>query len=136
MRLTSGVALTKHTAQRIQQAFDNTPQDGSHVVSIKKRDNSKSAAQIRTIHNILTHIGQEYAAAGGKFYSLDAWKEYMKGLFGATEEVDTPDGIKVRQKSYSRYTTKEMADHISAVDHYAASELGILVPLPGVPEHE
>lgn len=66
------------------------------------------------------------------FYTVEAWKEYFKELFGEIEVLETPNGPVSRYKSFSKYTVDEMRKFMDAMNHYCGSELEIFLPLPGV----
>lgn len=108
--------------------------DKRYTCEIKEQKESKSIAQLRTVHGWFRFISIEYADATGTYYSPDAWKVYFKDRFGVEIGYDTLEGEKREQKSFEKYNVKEMSELMDNINHFCGSEFSIFVPLPGEPE--
>ena len=104
------------------------------VVTIAQHKDSKSLAQLRTVHMWLREVQDFFQEAHGKYYHLDALKEHFKGLFGVVEVMEAPSGNKTIVKSFADYTVDEMSQFMDDMNHYCGSELHLFLTLPGIDE--
>jgi len=101
-------------------------------VEIKPFKDSKSLAQLRTVHGWLREVQEVFQESQGKFYTIEALKEYFKNLFGVTQILDLPDGTqRVILKSFADYEMPEMSKLMEDMLHYCGSDLRIYLTIPG-----
>ena len=62
---------------------------------------------------------------------MTAWKELLKEKFLGFDMIELPDGtIKAITKHTSDCSTKELTEFLEKIDHYAVTELGLMLPKP------
>ena len=102
------------------------------VVKITEFKDSKSLAQLRTVHMWIKEVQESFQGTHGKYYRIDDLKDWFKSLFGIIEISDTPDGDMQKYKSFKDYTLEEMREFMDKMSHYCASELHIFLTIPGL----
>lgn len=107
------------------QAFPFLAQvlQGGHrwVLTISKRKRTKPQNRRYWGKGVLAQVAAQ-ATVGGRLYDADLWHELFKKKFIGVEEL--PDGT-VRGKSSTDLSTTEFTDFCTAVEAYAAQELGV-----------
>ena len=106
------------------------------VINVKKYVEKRSLPQNALFHKWCGFVAKEFAMAGGKFYTLEMWKDHFKELFGYWEEFEMLGKTVRRLKSTADYDVKEMSAFMEKIDHYCGSEFHIFVPSPSVPDNE
>jgi hypothetical protein len=117
---------------RAVEILQTIPLEPLMEVTISKHKDKKSLAQLRTVHMWIKEVQTHYQETEGKFFRIDAMKEYFKGLFGVIDIVDTPAGQKEILKSFSDYTVEEMREFMDKMNHYCGSELRIFLTIPNI----
>jgi len=118
--------------QRVLDIVRDLPLEPPHVVSIEPYKDSKTLAQVRTVHGLIRQIQVFFAESQGKAYTMDALKDYFKGLFGEVEVLETPAGVKERYMSFADYKIDQMAKFIDNLDRHCVSEFGLYLVMPGM----
>lgn len=126
---------------RGQQQFDRAvhilqtiPAEPIMEFTLKPFKDSKSIAQLRTVHLWMKEVQEYFQESEGKFYTIAALKEYFKGLFGIIDIVETPTGTKEIVRSFADYSVDEMSKFMQKMEHYCGSELRIFLTIPGLDE--
>lgn len=96
---------------------------GGHrwVLTISKRKRTKPQNRRYWGKGVLAQIAAQ-ATVNGKLYSAETWHEQFKRQFIGVEEL--PSG-EVIGKSSKDLTTTEFSEFCTAVEAYAATELGV-----------
>ena len=94
----------------------------------------KTNPQLRLAHKWFTEIQQFFLDTCGKAYTQKQVKVWLKGLFLPMEQVTTPGGVKMREKSLADVDIKEMSEFMDAVYHYMGSEFGCYLTDPRLPD--
>jgi hypothetical protein len=120
---------------RAVHILQTIPQEPVMEFSLKPFKDSKSLAQLRTVHGWIREIQEAFQESQGKFYTIESLKEWLKGLFGVTELLDMPDGTqRLVYKSFADYKMQEMSTLMEKMEHYCGSELRIFLTIPNSPE--
>jgi len=90
-------------------------------LTVKPEKRSKAQNRRYWGQGVLAQVAEQ-AAVGGKLYSAETWHECFKRQFIGVEEL--PNG-EVIGKSSTELTTAEFCDFCTAVEAYAAQELGV-----------
>ena len=99
-------------------------------VTIRQHKDSKSLAQLRTVHMWIKEIQEAFQESHGKFYTVDSLKEWLKGLFGIIDILETPKEKVEVVRSFADYSQEEMSKFMETMSHYCGSELRIFLTLP------
>lgn len=100
-------------------------------ITIKEYVKNRSHAQNRLMHDWFNKMSEHYFLTTGELYAPLAWKELLKEKFLGFDMIELPDGtIKAITKHTSDCTTKELTEFLEKIDHYAVTELGLMLPKP------
>jgi len=116
---------------RAAEIIQTIPIEPLMEVTIKLHKDSKSLAQLRTVHKWVKEVQTHYQESEGTFYRVDALKEYFKGMFGVLDIIETPDGRKEILKSFADYKLHEMQKFMDDMNHYCGSKQ-IWLTIPGL----
>jgi hypothetical protein len=101
------------------------------VITIEEYVKNRSNAQNRLMHQWFNKISEHYFLTQGEAYAPRAWKELLKDKFLGFDMVELPDGsVKAITKHTSDCSTTELTDFLEKIDHYAVTELGLMLPKP------
>lgn len=100
-------------------------------ITIKEYVKNRSHAQNRLMHDWFNKMSEHYFLTCGESYAPLAWKELLKEKFLGFDMIELPDGtIKAITKHTSDCNTKELTEFLEKIDHYAVTELGLMLPKP------
>ena len=100
-------------------------------ITIKEYVKNRSHAQNRLLHDWFNKMSEHYFLTTGESYAPLAWKELLKEKFLGFDMIELPDGtIKAITKHTSDCNTKELTEFLEKIDHYAVTELGLMMPKP------
>lgn len=100
-------------------------------ITIKEYVKNRSHAQNRLMHDWFNKMSEHYFLTTGESYAPLAWKELLKEKFLGFDMIELPDGtIKAITKHTSDCNTKELTEFLEKIDHYAVTELGLMLPKP------
>lgn len=119
---------------RAVHILQTIPQEPVMEFSLKPFKDSKSLAQLRTVHGWIKEVQVAFQESHGKFYTVEALKYHFKDLFGVVDVIDTPNGPKTELKSFAKYSVEEMSNLMEHMEHYCGSELRIFLTIPNAPE--
>ena len=100
-------------------------------ITIKEYVKNRSHAQNLLMHDWFNKMSEHYFLTTGESYAPLAWKELLKEKFLGFDMIELPDGtIKAITKHTSDCNTKELTEFLEKIDHYAVTELGLMLPKP------
>ena len=100
-------------------------------ITIKEYVKNRSHAQNRLMHDWFNKMSEHYFLTTGESYAPLSWKELLKEKFLGFDMIELPDGtIKAITKHTSDCNTKELTEFLEKIDHYAVTELGLMLPKP------
>lgn len=132
MKINPIILRGKPQVDRAIEIIKSLPLNPVMVVKITEFKDSKSLAQLRTVHMWVKEVQEWFQETQGKYYTVDALKDYFKNMFGLYETSETPTGELFKLKSFASYTLAEMREFMDKMNHYCASELHIFLTIPGL----
>ena len=102
--------------------------DKPWIASIKRKTKKRSLSQNALFHKWVDFIAKE---VGYEVWDGDRMKEELKLVCQcpATKYIGL-DGTEREERSTSKLSTADMAEFMTRVERFAASELGIVLPNP------
>ena len=101
------------------------------IITIDEYVKNRTNAQNRLMHQWFNKMSHHYILTVGEAYSPYAWKQYLKEKFLGFDMVELPDGsVKAITKHTSDCSTTELTEFLEKIDHYAVTELGLMLPKP------
>ena len=101
-------------------------------VTVTKYKANRSLSQNKLLHMWFAQIAKDVYESGGKPYTPEVWKYYLKQMFLGEDVIELPDGkMKIEVKGTSKLNTKEMTDFLENIDHFCGSELNVQLHHPG-----
>ena len=117
--------------EKVRLHLLSMPLDKPIEVTVKEYEQNRSAAQNRLMHQWFNKISEHYFLTHGEAYAPLAWKEMLKEKFLGFDMIEMPDGsIKAITKHTSDCTVKELTVFMEKMEHYAVTELGLMLPRP------
>jgi len=104
--------------------------DGDMEVVIRKHKTTRSLRQNNLLWKWLTIIRDEYALAGNKTTSTEVWLEYFGQLFLPVEDNQVMGQAVRFRKSTRKLSVAEMAEFLTKIEAYCATDMGIFLPSP------
>jgi hypothetical protein len=101
------------------------------IITIDEYVKNRTNAQNRLMHQWFNKISEHYFLTAGEAYAPKAWKELLKDKFLGFDMMELPDGsVKAITKHTSDCSTTELTEFLEKIDHYAVTELGLMLPKP------
>lgn len=126
------ILRSKLQVDRAVEIIQMLPEEPLMQVTISQFKDSKSLAQLRTVHMWVKEVQTHYQESEGKFYKIEALKQYFKELLGVLDVIETPAGQREVLKSFADYSVEEMSEFMDKMNHYCGSELRIFLTIPGL----
>ncbi len=126
------ICRTSDLKKRAISIIDALPMEDTHEVIIRPYKSKRSLEQNNTYWMWVDKIRVHIADSTGKFYSCEEIHEWLKEKFLPVRVVEI-EGLSVKcAATTTKLNTKEMADYLTQIEQFCASELGLFLPLPGL----
>jgi hypothetical protein len=118
--------------RRAISLIEGLPCEDVHEVAIRPFKSKRSIEQNRLmwmwIDLIRVHVGD----STGNFFSGEEVHAWLKEKFLPVRIVDISGTAVKCAATTTKLNTKEMADYLTTIERFCASEMGLFLPIPGM----
>jgi len=118
--------------QRAISLIEGLPLGDVHEIVIRPYKSKRSIDQNRLMWKWIDIIRVHVGDSTGNFFSGEEVHAWLKEKFLPVRIVEI-SGTAVRcAATTTKLNTKEMADYLTAIERFCASEMGLFLPIPGM----